>query len=204
MSVSEVQALCGDPQAGVSPLLCLSQTPNVQFLQPVKVQIPLPSGVTGTVCYISFTFLYNWICQQTLTCLVLMQAIQLICPVYICFMETPLPKPGLTSHHKCLFMSPICMPFSTLLTFPGKFPYYSIFTSCTVCVVYMRQSLLSFILSDTVCCSKTSLSLSIPVLIKFSVGLLLFLWRLCMLDLVSIYQNLIVDLNVYCIFIQDA
>ncbi|CAJ1056562.1 p53-induced death domain-containing protein 1 [Xyrichtys novacula] len=47
VSVSEVQALCGDPQASVSPLLCLSQTPNLQFLQPIKVQVPLPSGVTG-------------------------------------------------------------------------------------------------------------------------------------------------------------
>ncbi|XP_070763109.1 p53-induced death domain-containing protein 1 [Enoplosus armatus] len=47
VSVSEVQALCGDPQASVSPLLCLSQTPSIHFLQPVKVQVPLPSGVTG-------------------------------------------------------------------------------------------------------------------------------------------------------------
>ncbi|XP_074532839.1 p53-induced death domain-containing protein 1 [Halichoeres trimaculatus] len=47
VSVSEVQALCGDPQARVSPLLCLTQTPSIQFLQPVKVQVPLPSGVTG-------------------------------------------------------------------------------------------------------------------------------------------------------------
>ncbi|XP_035499642.2 p53-induced death domain-containing protein 1 [Scophthalmus maximus] len=47
VSESDVQALCGDPQARVSPLLCLSQTPNIHFLQPVKVQIPLPPGVTG-------------------------------------------------------------------------------------------------------------------------------------------------------------
>ncbi|XP_041652470.1 p53-induced death domain-containing protein 1 [Cheilinus undulatus] len=47
VSVSEVQALCGDPQASASPLLCLSQTPSIQFLLPIKVQIPLPSGVTG-------------------------------------------------------------------------------------------------------------------------------------------------------------
>ncbi|XP_029009298.1 p53-induced death domain-containing protein 1 [Betta splendens] len=47
VSLSEVQALCGDAQARVSPLLCLSQTPNINFLQPVKVQIPLPAGVTG-------------------------------------------------------------------------------------------------------------------------------------------------------------
>ncbi|XP_051917822.1 p53-induced death domain-containing protein 1 isoform X1 [Hippocampus zosterae] len=47
VSVSEVQALCGDPQASVSPLLCLSQTPSMHFLQPIKVQVPLPPGVTG-------------------------------------------------------------------------------------------------------------------------------------------------------------
>ncbi|KAK7892103.1 hypothetical protein WMY93_024066 [Mugilogobius chulae] len=46
-SSAEVQTLCGDAQATVSPLLCLSQTPNINFLQPVKVQIPLPAGVTG-------------------------------------------------------------------------------------------------------------------------------------------------------------
>ncbi|KAM6937653.1 p53-induced death domain-containing protein 1 [Xenentodon cancila] len=47
VSKLEVQVLCGDPQASVSPLLCLSQTPSLNFLQPVKVQIPLPPGVTG-------------------------------------------------------------------------------------------------------------------------------------------------------------
>ncbi|KAM9352350.1 p53-induced death domain-containing protein 1 [Symphorus nematophorus] len=47
VSVSEVQTVCGDPQASVSPLLCLSQTPSTHFLQPIKVQVPLPSGVTG-------------------------------------------------------------------------------------------------------------------------------------------------------------
>uniref|UniRef100_A0A3B4GC51 P53-induced death domain-containing protein 1-like n=1 Tax=Pundamilia nyererei TaxID=303518 RepID=A0A3B4GC51_9CICH len=49
VSMSDVQVLCGDPQARVSPLLCLSQTPSMHFLQPIKVQIPLPSGVTGTL-----------------------------------------------------------------------------------------------------------------------------------------------------------
>ncbi|XP_056137885.1 p53-induced death domain-containing protein 1 [Lampris incognitus] len=47
VSVSEVQVMCGDPQASVSPLLCLSQTPSINFLLPVKVQVPLPPGVTG-------------------------------------------------------------------------------------------------------------------------------------------------------------
>ncbi|XP_068168401.1 p53-induced death domain-containing protein 1 isoform X2 [Antennarius striatus] len=47
VSVSEVQTLCGDTQTSVSPLLCLSQTPTTDFLQRIKVQIPLPSGITG-------------------------------------------------------------------------------------------------------------------------------------------------------------
>uniref|UniRef100_A0A674MG25 P53-induced death domain protein 1 n=1 Tax=Takifugu rubripes TaxID=31033 RepID=A0A674MG25_TAKRU len=49
VSAAEIQVLCGDPQARVSPLLCLSQNPSTDFLQPVKVQVPLPPGVTGAV-----------------------------------------------------------------------------------------------------------------------------------------------------------
>ncbi|XP_026084966.1 p53-induced death domain-containing protein 1-like [Carassius auratus] len=45
--LSEVQDLTGDPHASASPLLCLSQTPSMHFLQPITVQIPLPPGVTG-------------------------------------------------------------------------------------------------------------------------------------------------------------
>ncbi|XP_057185671.1 p53-induced death domain-containing protein 1 isoform X2 [Triplophysa rosa] len=45
--LSEVRDLTGDPQASASPLLCLSQTPSMHFLQPITVQIPLPPGVTG-------------------------------------------------------------------------------------------------------------------------------------------------------------
>ncbi|XP_036432382.1 p53-induced death domain-containing protein 1 isoform X1 [Colossoma macropomum] len=47
VALSEVQDLTGDPQASASPLLCLSQTPSLHFLQPVRVQIPLPPGLTG-------------------------------------------------------------------------------------------------------------------------------------------------------------
>ncbi|XP_030646005.1 p53-induced death domain-containing protein 1 [Chanos chanos] len=47
VALSEIQELTGDPQASASPLLCLSQTPSMHFLQPVKVQIPLPPGLTG-------------------------------------------------------------------------------------------------------------------------------------------------------------
>ncbi|KAI5100320.1 p53-induced death domain-containing protein 1 isoform X2, partial [Silurus meridionalis] len=44
---TEVQDLTRDPHASASPLLCISQTPIVPFLQPVKVQIPLPPGLIG-------------------------------------------------------------------------------------------------------------------------------------------------------------
>lgn len=49
--LSEVHDLTGDPHASASPLLCLSQTPSMHFLQPITVQIPLPPGVTGTASY---------------------------------------------------------------------------------------------------------------------------------------------------------
>ncbi|KAM9808344.1 p53-induced death domain-containing protein 1 [Neosynchiropus ocellatus] len=47
VAVREVQALCGDPDVSVSPLLCLSQSTSADFLRPIKVQLPLPPGVTG-------------------------------------------------------------------------------------------------------------------------------------------------------------
>ncbi|XP_031712483.1 p53-induced death domain-containing protein 1 [Anarrhichthys ocellatus] len=59
VSVSEVQALCGDPQARVSPLLCLSQSPSIHFLQAVEVQVPLPSGVTGHTVDMSCLYLLH-------------------------------------------------------------------------------------------------------------------------------------------------
>nr|XP_046249166.1 p53-induced death domain-containing protein 1 isoform X2 [Scatophagus argus] len=68
VSVSEVQAVCGDPQARVSPLLCLSQSLSTDFLQPIKVQIPLPSGVTGnTVDMSSLHLLHGDPTAQTWT-----------------------------------------------------------------------------------------------------------------------------------------
>ncbi|KAM8892933.1 p53-induced death domain-containing protein 1 [Spinachia spinachia] len=53
VAVSQVRALCGDPRASVSPLLCLSQAPSMHFLQRIEVQVPLPSGVTGQTCDVS-------------------------------------------------------------------------------------------------------------------------------------------------------
>ncbi|XP_048215413.1 p53-induced death domain-containing protein 1 isoform X2 [Perognathus longimembris pacificus] len=47
MAGRELRALLGEPEAAVSPLLCLSQSGPPVFLQPVTVQLPLPPGVTG-------------------------------------------------------------------------------------------------------------------------------------------------------------
>ncbi|XP_054294969.1 p53-induced death domain-containing protein 1 isoform X4 [Pongo pygmaeus] len=47
MAGRELQALLGEPEAAVSPLLCLSQNGPPSFLRPVTVQLPLPSGITG-------------------------------------------------------------------------------------------------------------------------------------------------------------
>ncbi|XP_029412695.1 p53-induced death domain-containing protein 1 isoform X2 [Nannospalax galili] len=47
MAGRELRALLGEPEASVSPLLCLSQSSPHNFLQPVTVQLPLPPGITG-------------------------------------------------------------------------------------------------------------------------------------------------------------
>ncbi|XP_012888854.1 PREDICTED: p53-induced death domain-containing protein 1 isoform X3 [Dipodomys ordii] len=47
MAGRELRALLGEPDAAVSPLLCLSQSGPPEFLQPVTVQLPLPPGVSG-------------------------------------------------------------------------------------------------------------------------------------------------------------
>ncbi|KAJ7344329.1 hypothetical protein JRQ81_000279 [Phrynocephalus forsythii] len=43
----ELQEITEDPETVASPLLYLSQNSTVDFLQPVKIQLPLPPGVTG-------------------------------------------------------------------------------------------------------------------------------------------------------------
>uniref|UniRef100_G3TSS8 p53-induced death domain-containing protein 1 n=1 Tax=Loxodonta africana TaxID=9785 RepID=G3TSS8_LOXAF len=43
----ELRALLGEPEAAVSPLLCLWQSGPPSFLRPVTVQLPLPPGITG-------------------------------------------------------------------------------------------------------------------------------------------------------------
>ncbi|KAJ8251992.1 hypothetical protein COCON_G00213040 [Conger conger] len=59
VDVSEVQKLTGDPQASVSPLLCVSQSPSMPFLRPVTVQVPLPPGLTGHTVDMSCLYLLH-------------------------------------------------------------------------------------------------------------------------------------------------
>ncbi|MBN3289523.1 PIDD1 protein, partial [Polypterus senegalus] len=47
VSQQEIQNLCGDAEALVSPLLCLTQNSADNFLQPVRIQLPLPSSLKG-------------------------------------------------------------------------------------------------------------------------------------------------------------
>ncbi|XP_053576187.1 p53-induced death domain-containing protein 1 [Bombina bombina] len=47
VSDSELHEIIGDSEPIVSPLLCLSQSSAANFLSPVKIQLPLPSGITG-------------------------------------------------------------------------------------------------------------------------------------------------------------
>ncbi|KAK9410119.1 p53-induced death domain-containing protein 1 [Crotalus adamanteus] len=47
VSTKELREITGDTETIASPLLCLSQSSTVDFLQPVKIQLPLPPGVTG-------------------------------------------------------------------------------------------------------------------------------------------------------------
>ncbi|XP_049748902.1 p53-induced death domain-containing protein 1 isoform X6 [Elephas maximus indicus] len=47
MASRELRALLGEPEAAVSPLLCLWQSGPPSFLRPVTVQLPLPPGITG-------------------------------------------------------------------------------------------------------------------------------------------------------------
>ncbi|XP_018113028.1 p53-induced death domain-containing protein 1 isoform X2 [Xenopus laevis] len=47
VSTADLQRITGDSQSTTSPLLCLSQSSSDNFLCPVKIQLPLPTGVTG-------------------------------------------------------------------------------------------------------------------------------------------------------------
>ncbi|KAM7165109.1 p53-induced death domain-containing protein 1 isoform 1-T2 [Macrochelys suwanniensis] len=47
VTAEELAEITDDPESRASPLLCLSQNSTVDFLRPVKIQLPLPPGVTG-------------------------------------------------------------------------------------------------------------------------------------------------------------
>ncbi|XP_043915704.1 p53-induced death domain-containing protein 1 [Protopterus annectens] len=47
ISAQELCEITEDQDSIVSPLVCLSQNTNTDFLKPVKIQLPLPPGVTG-------------------------------------------------------------------------------------------------------------------------------------------------------------
>lgn len=47
VSAEEIAELTADAGCRASPLLCLSQDSLVDFLRPVRIQLPLPFGVTG-------------------------------------------------------------------------------------------------------------------------------------------------------------
>lgn len=47
VAMEELHELTDDQDSLASPLLCLSQNSADNFLKPVKIQLPLPSGITG-------------------------------------------------------------------------------------------------------------------------------------------------------------
>ncbi|NXE83900.1 PIDD1 protein, partial [Cochlearius cochlearius] len=47
VSAEEIEEITADARCRASPLLCLSQDSLVDFLRPVRIQLPLPPGVTG-------------------------------------------------------------------------------------------------------------------------------------------------------------
>ncbi|XP_009704433.1 PREDICTED: p53-induced death domain-containing protein 1 [Cariama cristata] len=47
VSAEELEEITADAGCRASPLLCLSQDSLVDFLRPVRIQLPLPPGVTG-------------------------------------------------------------------------------------------------------------------------------------------------------------
>ncbi|XP_069821717.1 p53-induced death domain-containing protein 1 isoform X2 [Dendropsophus ebraccatus] len=47
VSMKMLEKITGDVESSISPLLCLSQSSAANFLSPVRIQLPLPPGVTG-------------------------------------------------------------------------------------------------------------------------------------------------------------
>ncbi|KAM4017108.1 p53-induced death domain-containing protein 1 isoform 2-T3 [Anomaloglossus baeobatrachus] len=54
-----LEKITGDSESSTSPLLCLSQSSAANFLSPVKIQLPLPPGVTGDTLDRSHLFLLH-------------------------------------------------------------------------------------------------------------------------------------------------
>ncbi|XP_063800845.1 p53-induced death domain-containing protein 1 [Pseudophryne corroboree] len=59
VSTKFLEKITGDSESTTSPLLCLSQSSTDNFLRPVKVQLPLPPGVTGDTVDSSRLFLLH-------------------------------------------------------------------------------------------------------------------------------------------------
>ncbi|XP_069596161.1 p53-induced death domain-containing protein 1 [Ranitomeya imitator] len=59
ISKQVLDKITGDSESSTSPLLCLSQSSAANFLSPVKIQLPLPPGVTGNTLDRSHLFLLH-------------------------------------------------------------------------------------------------------------------------------------------------
>ncbi|KAG9475613.1 hypothetical protein GDO78_003813 [Eleutherodactylus coqui] len=59
VSKKMLEKITGDSESSTSPLLCLKQSSAANFLNPVKIQLPLPPGVTGDTLDRSHLFLLH-------------------------------------------------------------------------------------------------------------------------------------------------
>ncbi|KAM8938826.1 p53-induced death domain-containing protein 1 [Pelodytes ibericus] len=59
VSESVFKEITGDPRSSASPLLCLSQSSTANFLSPVNIQLPLPTGIHGDSLNKSCLFLLH-------------------------------------------------------------------------------------------------------------------------------------------------
>ncbi|KAM4723107.1 p53-induced death domain-containing protein 1 [Rhinophrynus dorsalis] len=59
VKAADLHRIVGDSQSFTSPVLCLSQSSTDNFLCPVKIQLPLPPGVTGDTVERSRLFLLH-------------------------------------------------------------------------------------------------------------------------------------------------
>ncbi|MEE6498580.1 hypothetical protein FKM82_003165 [Ascaphus truei] len=59
VSMVELHEIMGESASVTSPLLCLSQSSTANFLSPVKIQLPLPPGITGDTIELSRLYLLH-------------------------------------------------------------------------------------------------------------------------------------------------